>query len=198
MKQTIVYLIRHGAYENPEHLNPGRLPGFPLSSRGKQQIADLAKLLSTEPISSVISSPIERTLETAQIIAKKLNLPVTTDDRLLEVRSPFNGVPGRDVDALARAGTLYTQTYFDQGLERIPEMFHRMDDCIKDIVRKEQGKHVIVVSHGDPMMSVWFGYRDLDWSKGFAMGDWYLPMGTGFKIEFNIEGEPVTITKFPA
>jgi phosphohistidine phosphatase SixA len=93
MKQTTVYLIRHGMYENPDHLNPGRSPGFPLSSLGKQEVVTLATLLSQEPISAVFSSPILRTRETAEMLARNFNLPVSIDDRLSEVGGPFNGVP---------------------------------------------------------------------------------------------------------
>ena len=197
MKQTTIYLLRHGAYENPKRFNPGRLPGFPLSMQGKQQVSDLVKLLAQKNISAVFSSPITRTLETAQIIANALRLPVVTDDRLLEVKSPFNGVPVEDVNTLAFAGKLYVKKYFDQGLERIPEFFQRMDNCLKDIVRSHKGKQAVVVSHGDPMMSVWFRYRGFPGLKGFALGNWYVPMGTGFQIVFDTEGKPVHISKFP-
>lgn len=195
---TTVYLLRHGAYENPKFLNPGRLPGFSLSVLGKQQASQLAEYFLKKPICWVYASPIQRTLETAQIIAKRLNVSVTTDDRLLEVRSPFNGSPVEDVNALALAGKLYTKKYFDQGLEHIPEIFRRIDRCLRDIVHTQQGKHIIVVSHGDPMMSVWFRYRGLTWSKGFAMGNWYVPMASGFKIEFDAAGKPMSVSKFPS
>jgi len=102
-----------------------------------------------------------------------------------------------DIEARAFAGKIYTKKYFDQGLERLPEIFRRMDECLGDIVHKQLGKHIIVVSHGDPMMSVWFRYRGFDWSKGFAMGNWYVPQASGFKIEFDSSGKPVRITKFP-
>lgn len=192
---TTIYLLRHGAYENPNNINPGRLPGFGLSALGRLQASRLAEFFSKKPISSVFASPLTRTLETAEIIAKRLNLPVVTDDRLLEVQSSFYGVPIEDVNALALAGKLYIKKYFDQGLERIPQFFRRMDDCLKDIVQQEQGKHVIVVSHGDPMMSVWFRYHSLAWSKGFALGNWYVPQASGFKIEFDSSGKPIRVTK---
>jgi len=195
---TTVYLLRHGAYENPKKIFPGRLPGYGLSPLGKQQASRLAEFFSKKPISSVFASPLKRTLETAKTIAQKLNLPVVTDTRLSEVQSPFDGLPMGDIEARACAGKMYTKKYFDQGLERIPEIFRRMDRCLRDIVHKQHGKHVIVVSHGDPMMSVWFGYRGLTWSKGFAVGNWYVPMASGFKIEFDAAGKPMSVSKFPS
>jgi len=193
--KTIVYLLRHAAYENPKKIFPGRLPGYGLSVLGRQQASRLAEFFSKKPISSIFASPLKRTLETAKIIAQKVNLPVVIDDRLIEVQSPFDGLPMWDIEALALAGKLYTKKYVDQGLERIPEIFRRMDQCLGDIVHKQPGKHSIVVSHGDPMMSVWFRYRGLAWSKGFAMGNWYVPMASGFKIEFDETEKPIRITK---
>jgi probable phosphoglycerate mutase len=174
---------------------PGRLPGYGLSPLGKQQASRMAEFFSKKPISSVFASSLARTLETAKTIAQKLNLPVVTDKRLSEVQSPFDGLPMGDIEALA--GKMYIKKYFDQGLERLPEIFRRMDGCLRDIVQKQLGEHIIVVSHGDPMMSVWFGYRGLTWSKGFAVENWYVPQASGFKIEFDAKGAPVRITKFP-
>jgi len=195
---TIVYLLRHAAYENPKKIFPGRLPGYGLSRLGRQQASRLAEIISKKPIRAVFASPLKRTQETAKTIAQKLNLPVVTDERLLEVHSPFDGLPMGKIEALALARKMYTKKYFDQGLERPPEIFRRMDRCLRNIVRKQQGKHSIVVSHGDPMMSVWFRYRGLPWLEGFAIKNWYVPMVSGFKIEFDAAGKPISITKYPA
>jgi len=194
---TTICLIRHGVYENPEKIFPGRLPDYGLSALGRRQASRLAEFFSKKPVSSVFASPLKRTLETAEIIAQKFNLPVVIDDRLLEVRSPFDGLPMGDIEALALAGKLYTKKYFDQGLERIPEIFRRMNRCLRDIVHTQPDKHSIVVSHGDPMMSVWFRYRGFDWSKGFALGNWYVPMGSGVKIEFDETEKPISVAKLP-
>lgn len=196
--RTTLYLIRHTEYENPDHVTPGRLPGFPLSARGREQSLQLAQYFSHKTIDSIYSSPLTRTLETAEIIAKKIGLPVQTDDRLSEVRNIplFEGKPNKIVDDLAYSGELYTKKYTDLGLERKEDFYQRMDRCLRDIAQKHPGRQSIVVSHGDPMMSVWFGYRSLPFPKTFALGLWYVPKGTGFKIEFTDEGNVMSINIF--
>ena len=62
----------------------GRLPGFRLSSEGKAAARDLAELLVGAQIVAVASSPLERAVETARILAAPHGLEVLTEDRLLE------------------------------------------------------------------------------------------------------------------
>src|SRR5437667_728161 len=70
MKQTLL-IIRHGQTTwNVEHRLPGQLPGVPLNEIGRQQAARLSEALSVLPISAIISSPLERARDTAEIVAK--------------------------------------------------------------------------------------------------------------------------------
>ena len=45
---TTLYLIRHGEVHNPEGIIYGRLPGFGLSVRGRQQLTHAAEVLAGE------------------------------------------------------------------------------------------------------------------------------------------------------
>jgi broad specificity phosphatase PhoE len=81
---SVVLGIRHALVENPEGLVYGRLPGFRLSSEGRASAEDLARALAGLEITAVVSSPLERALETARILAAPHGLDVLTEDRLLE------------------------------------------------------------------------------------------------------------------
>ena len=61
---TVVHLLRHGEVYNPEHILYGRLPGYQLSLRGRQQAELAAKFLAARPIGYVVSSPLERARQT--------------------------------------------------------------------------------------------------------------------------------------
>lgn len=74
---TKFYLIRHGEKE-PVMGNP------PLSKTGVRQAETAAKFLKQKNIGAVYAGMLLRTLQTAQIIGKVLNLPVTIDERLNE------------------------------------------------------------------------------------------------------------------
>ena len=95
MPQTI-HLVRHGEVENPKGIIYGRLPGFRLSERGRQQAAAAGRRLADADVGAIWASPLERAQETAQAIAEVHGLPITTDDRLLESLSAFEGV-GKNV-----------------------------------------------------------------------------------------------------
>lgn len=61
-----------------------RLPGFPLAPEGREDAGQLARALAGAPISAVHASPLERAVETAEIVAGPHGLAVRTDERLLE------------------------------------------------------------------------------------------------------------------
>ena len=85
MKQTL-FFIRHGQTTwNVEHRLPGQLPGILLTDTGKQQAERLADALTVLPISAVISSPLERARETAEIIAQPRQLAIQFEADLMDI-----------------------------------------------------------------------------------------------------------------
>ncbi len=90
-----VYLVRHG---ETKANNDGLFRGykdFPLSPKGREDADAVADFLSDKGIVKIISSPLERATETAQIIANKLGIEnVETDDGLLPLDvGKFTGQP---------------------------------------------------------------------------------------------------------
>jgi broad specificity phosphatase PhoE len=85
MKQTLLF-IRHGQTTwNVEHRLPGQLPGIHLTDTGKQQAERLADALAVLPISAVISSPLERASETAEIIARPRQISIQFEADLMDI-----------------------------------------------------------------------------------------------------------------
>jgi probable phosphomutase (TIGR03848 family) len=82
----VVLLIRHGENEYVKKGRlAGRLPGVHLNAKGQEQAKALAEKLAGAPIKAVYSSPLERTLETAEPIAAALGLEVIPRMGLVEV-----------------------------------------------------------------------------------------------------------------
>jgi probable phosphoglycerate mutase len=82
----IFLLIRHG--ENDfvkKNRLAGRLPGVHLNEKGRAQAAEVAEKVKGAPVKAVYSSPLERTMETAEPIAQALDLEVFPRTGLLEV-----------------------------------------------------------------------------------------------------------------
>jgi probable phosphomutase (TIGR03848 family) len=77
-------LIRHGRTDaNANGVLAGRTPGVLLDEVGRSATQDLAKRLQGVKVSQVVSSPLERTVETAKILFSK-DSNIALEDRLLE------------------------------------------------------------------------------------------------------------------
>jgi probable phosphoglycerate mutase len=82
---TILLLIRHGDNDYlKKNKLPGRLPGIHLNERGHQQAAALAGTLSLQPIKAIYSSPLERAVETAHLLAKAKGLEIQVRPELAD------------------------------------------------------------------------------------------------------------------
>ena len=193
--KTTVFLIRHGAYENPKNIFHGRLPGFPLSTKGNLAAYRMAKYLAHKPIVAVYSSRLTRAYQTAEIIAQQFHLLVTNDRRLLDIRTPLQGKPRSYVDTLD--GSFYTEELIRAGGERLEDVYGRTDRCIRGLVEKYPGKHIVVVSHGDPIMSVALRYQGKPLPKNFTMNQWYVPQASGFQIEFHEDTNKIKVVRIP-
>jgi len=82
---TIIHLVRHGRTSFTGNRIAGYLPGVHLTQEGIDQAAKTAEYLAHAPIIAVYASPLERTMETASLIADKFNLDIREVDFLKEI-----------------------------------------------------------------------------------------------------------------
>lgn len=76
--------VRHGQTDdNARGLIQGRNDP-PLNDNGLAQAERIAEILSHQDVSCIISSPLKRALQTADIISQKTGLVIELDDRLVE------------------------------------------------------------------------------------------------------------------
>jgi broad specificity phosphatase PhoE len=81
-----ILLIRHGTTDLLGRVLYGRMPGVHLNSAGVAQAHSLAQgLQARHQLTDVISSPMERALETAQPIAERQGLAVSADEAFTEI-----------------------------------------------------------------------------------------------------------------
>ena len=92
MSTTIVHLIRHGEVHNPEKILYGRLPGYRLSTRGRNQAARTAASLRGHDVVYLAASPLQRAQETAQPCAQTFNLGIVVDEGLIEAGNQLEGL----------------------------------------------------------------------------------------------------------
>ncbi len=106
----MIFLIRHGQTEfNVQRRLQGRMDS-PLTALGAQQARRMGQVLKTfadEPHRwTVVSSPLGRTLRTAEIVCETIGLGcrIETDDRLMEIDvGDWEGLNGEEIEA-ARPG----------------------------------------------------------------------------------------------
>lgn len=98
MVATTIHLMRHGEVHNPTGVLYGRLPGYHLSERGQQMAERVAAYLAGDlgsprrDVTVLVASPLQRAQETVAPLAAALDLPVTTDEGLLEAENRFEGL----------------------------------------------------------------------------------------------------------
>ena len=83
--QTLFHLVRHGRYGLIDRALGGRAPGHSLVEAGREEAARVADALRGRSVAAVVSSPVQRALETAAPIAEALGLAVRVDEALVEL-----------------------------------------------------------------------------------------------------------------
>lgn len=149
-------LIRHGENDfSKKGRFAGRLPGVHLNEHGHQQAEELAKSLANVPLKAVYSSPLERAVETAELIAKTHGLKVISDNALTETN--IGKWQGRSIRSVA----LNKQWRVVQGAPSrftFPEgeSFHqnqtRIVTALDKIISQLKPRDIVaVVFHADPI-----------------------------------------------
>ena len=157
---TTVYLVRHSDVENPRSVLYGHLDGFPLSEVGRRRAQALADRLSDSGISRIISSPLARAVETANIIAGRLPSPVEveTDPELREAEFSryLQGVRYWMVPLLRPRWYLHKlRRGMVAGDEAITDLGGRILAVARRAVAQTPDRQIVLVSHADPLQAAW-------------------------------------------
>ncbi|HKS89781.1 MAG TPA: histidine phosphatase family protein [Stellaceae bacterium] len=154
---TVFHLLRHGEHGLLGRVLVGRMPGVGLSERGRAEIAGVAERLARHQIAAVYASPLQRTRETADIVAERLGLPVALCDGLIEL--DFGEWTGATFDAI-RADPRWPAWSTQRSLSRIPggesmrEVQHRAVEAVFEIGERHPDDDIVLVSHGDVIRAV--------------------------------------------
>ena len=81
---THVVIIRHGQSRGNAEGRFGGHTDTPLSARGLRQAEATAKALATEKFSAIYSSDLPRAIQTANVLARMVKVPLETTDALRE------------------------------------------------------------------------------------------------------------------
>jgi broad specificity phosphatase PhoE len=153
---TVLHLVRHGQVENPKKIVYGRQRGWRLSDRGRVEAEAVARHLGSRPLARVYTSPLERAVQTATVIAGACGGEVEPREDLIEAMlcAPWEGIPWREVrEGRAREWARYLfRPHEVAGVsEDLRALAERMEKSLRAIAGTHPGQQVVVVSHGDPL-----------------------------------------------
>src|SRR3954470_14315988 len=159
---TTVVLVRHGLTAMTGPVLAGWTPGLHLDERGEKQAAAVAERLREVPFAAVVSSPLDRCLDTAAAIAAGRELAVQVDDRLGECRyGDWTGRPLKELakDPLWKVVQTHPSAVTFPGGESMRAMPTRASAAIRHHdaeVTESHGTDAlwVAVSHGDVIKSI--------------------------------------------
>lgn len=170
-----LFIIRHAESEwNPIGRYQGLLdPG--LSERGLKQAELLGRALEKEKIDVIYSSPLKRTHQTAQEIAKRHGLEIIEDRRIIEIdHGVWSGMLVEEVkERFPEDFRMWLEephrVKFEGG-ESLQDVFKRVKDFLEFIREKHWGQTVVIVSHTVPIRAMFCALLNIDLSKFWVFG----------------------------
>ncbi len=166
---TTLLLARHGETDwNRERRWQGHADP-PLNEAGREQAWSLAGSLGVR-VDALYSSDLARARETAEIVGKRLQLPVRLDRRLREVDvGEWSGLTSPEIELRYPDGFRRRRqggTGWVRG-ETYEAMGARVIEALHAIAGTHPGGCMLVVTHGGPMCAVWLagGGELADWPR---------------------------------
>ena len=163
---TIIYLTRHGqTLWNIEKRLQGR-ENSPLTEDGIERAKELRDRIKGMNIDVIYSSPIERALNTANIIKGDKNIEVITDDGLMEMC--FGDYEGRRTDEVMKENPSWDIGLIMKGNtilsapngENLAEVRDRVSKTMDRIIEENRGKTILIVAHGITLKALMYYFKD--------------------------------------
>ena len=156
----MIIFLRHGQAENnTKKILAGRSPNVNLTQTGLEQAEQAGEMLKSLNISAIYTSPIDRALQTAQIVSKHCGLEVVTDDRLIELdMGKFTMMPYNEI--FEKHGNVFLKFYqgsdevSENEVETFSQVQKRVTEMVDSILNKHKDENVVLVTHMDPIKAM--------------------------------------------
>lgn len=149
---TTFFLIRHASCNELGQTLWGRTPGVCLNETGKSQAQRLADRFRGITLNAIYSSPLERALDTAETIARSMNLEIRKNPAFDEI--DFGDWTGKSFDTLSgdevwrRFNSVRSATRIPGG-ESFLEVQTRAVTELDKLSSQHNNARVAIVSHAD-------------------------------------------------
>lgn len=172
-RSPAIFVVRHGQdTDNARRVLNGRRQTH-LTALGRQQARGAAEQLRGKVIAAIYYSPLGRTRETAQILARELGVKqLVPDVRLLERDfGVLTGRPAAEIPLIAtktqRVGDV---NYFLKapGAESFPSTYRRAKELLRALrsARPDPRGDIVLVTHGDTGKMLVASARGWSWRQG--------------------------------
>ena len=155
---TTVLLVRHGLTASTDVTLPGRALGLDLDDRGRAQAERLVERLRDIALAAIVSSPMERCLQTVAPLATVVRQDVHVDERLVEAE--YGEWTGRKLRELSREPLWkvvqqHPSAVTFPGGEALRDVQARAVAAVRDWnTRLGPDAIWLACSHGDPIRAV--------------------------------------------
>jgi probable phosphomutase (TIGR03848 family) len=157
---STLLLVRHGLTKLTGPVLAGRTPGLHLDERGEKQAAAVAERIAALPLTAIVSSPLDRCLDTAGYISRAQKTPpeLQIDERIIECDyGDWTGKPLKDLAKDPVWKVVQTQpsaARFPAG-ESLSEVSSRAIAAVRDWNAKIADDAIwVACSHGDVIKAI--------------------------------------------
>jgi uncharacterized phosphatase len=147
---TLLYLVRHGETDWNRARRIQGSTDIPLNDTGRAQAGRTGRLLAGREWHAIATSPLERALETAQIISAEVGVEDIELVPALQERA-YGAAEGLDDTELAR---LFPGDSFVPGREPRADVATRAIAALIGLALRHPDRNVIVTTHGGVIRSV--------------------------------------------
>ncbi len=165
MSVKITYFVHGTTTDNEEHISSG-WKDVDLSDLGIKQSKELSSQNSNN-FDIVFCSDLIRAVHSAELSFKD-KFPILIDNRLRECNyGDYNGKPSEIVEPLQEQNI---NRRFSNG-ESYDDVKERIQSFLNDIKNEYEGKHIAIVAHKAPQLTLDVLIKGMTWEEAFA-NDW--------------------------
>ncbi len=149
-----ILMIRHGQTDWNLEKRPQGKADIPLNETGIKQAIEISQKLKDEKIDIIVSSPLKRAKQTAEIINTEIQCPILYEEGISERdMGEFEGK--RIEESNLEAFWNYEKNEKYEKAENIQDFFQRVYQTLDDIIGQYPEKNVLIVSHGGVSVPVY-------------------------------------------
>ena len=155
---TVTLLLRHGQTPMSVQKRYAGLSDVPLTEVGVQQAVAAGKRLASAGLTAIVTSPLARTLRTAEEVAAATGAPVEADEGFRETDfGAWDGLTFAEVRErwpAELAAWLADPAVAPPGGESFVDVSNRVGSALRRVLAGYQSRTVLIVSHVTPIKTL--------------------------------------------